>query len=281
LRIHIRPEGCDSGRMRILPSPVTDVGLGSLKVIWIEPTLKCNLECVHCYCNADPSAEDVLTVSDWTQVLSQAADLGCKIVQIAGGEPTLFDGLLTLVEKAREMGYRYIVLFTNATLLTENDLDDLSAYNVEVVTSFYSHLRETHDAITRTEGSFDRTVTGIRSILRRGLSLEVSMVRLPLNEGQLESAVDFLARLGIKREKIAVGPLRPVGRAAIGETGQDPYASLCGHCPPGHLVVSGDGSVYPCLLARWLTVGNVRTEKLSRILTKPDLVEFRSRVYDQ
>src|SRR3990172_9696022 len=233
--------------MRGLPNPASDVDLGSLKVIWIEPTSKCNLECIHCYSSASMLAKDDLTVDDWVDVLSQASETGCRIVQIAGGEPTLFDGLVSIVEKARGIGFKYIVLFTNATLLTESDLDELSAYNIELVTSFYSHVRDVHDAITQRQGSFERTVRGIRSIVDSGLPLEVSMVRMPQNNGQVEGAIEFLVGLGVKREKVAVGPVREAGRAAGARRGQgerqDPYAALCGHCTARHLVVSSDGSV--------------------------------------
>ncbi|OFW56587.1 MAG: hypothetical protein A2133_00010 [Actinobacteria bacterium RBG_16_64_13] len=279
MRIHIRPEGCDADRALGRANAATDVDLASLNVIWIEPTAKCNLECVHCYSSATMQAEDHLTVDDWVGVLSQASEMGCRVVQIAGGEPTLFDGLVTTVEKAREIGYRYIVLFTNATRLTDGDLEELAAYNVELVTSFYSAEKDVHDAITQQRGSFERTVSGIRSILARGLSLEVSMVRMPQNDGQIEGAIDFLLGLGVRRERIAVGPVRQAGRAGVGHPDGDPYEPPCGHCPPGHLVVSSDGSVYPCILARWLPVGNVLTEELQQIMANPELVEFRRRAY--
>jgi MoaA/NifB/PqqE/SkfB family radical SAM enzyme len=297
MRIHTRPEGCDEGRVlgrasgplrrwaRGPAATATDSYLGSLKVIWIEPTAKCNLECVHCYSSAGIQAEDRLTVDDWADVLTQASARGCQIVQIAGGEPILFDGLLTIVEKARGLGYRYVVLYTNATLLTEGDLQGLSAYNVELVTSFYSAVEDVHDAITQRPGSFVRTVSGIRSILARGLSLEVSMVRMPQNEGQIERAIDFLLGLGVERDRIAVGPVRQAGRAGAIHAdhsgavppGHDPYAPPCGHCPSGHLVVSSNGTVYPCILARWLPVGNVMTERLGQVLGSRQLLEFRRR----
>ena len=62
-------------------------------------------------------------------------------VQFIGGEPTLFKDLLFLVEKNRELGYNFIELYTNATLLTE-ELNELMAYNVHIATSFYSYNPE-------------------------------------------------------------------------------------------------------------------------------------------
>lgn len=261
-------------------SSPTQRRVDSLNVIWLELTLKCNLECVHCYSSSNMLAHDNLTTEDWIDVLSQAAELGCRVVQFVGGEPTLFKGLLPLVEKSRELGYRYVVLFTNATLLSESDLDDLSAYNVELVTSFYSNVRETHDDITQRKGSFDQTVRGIKMILNRGVPLEVSMVRMSQNDNQIAEAIEFLVALGVRRDRIAVGPLRGVGRGALIKKEQTVYSSLCGLCHRDYMVVSSNGAVYPCLLARWLTVGNVKRERLQQILAKPQLIEFRKNVYD-
>jgi MoaA/NifB/PqqE/SkfB family radical SAM enzyme len=262
-------------------NPVNEVRLDSLNVIWLEPTLKCNLECVHCYSSSNMDAQDNLNISDWIDVLSQAAKLGCKTVQIGGGEPTLFKGLAHLIEKAREMGYRYIVLFTNATLLTESDLDDFSAFNVELVTSFYSDVREVHDSITRRPGSFDRTVRGIKTVLNRGLTLEVSIVRMPQSNGRIEGAIEYLVGLGIQREKIAVGPVRNVGRGALIQKGPYLHTFPCDDCTiRGHLVVSSDGSVYPCILARQLKVGDVRREQLRDILNNQELIKFRTAKYE-
>jgi len=40
---------------------------------------------------------------------------------------------------------------------------------------------------------------------------------------------------------------------------------LCGHCADGVLAVAADGSVWPCPLSRWMTVGNVRHASLAEV----------------
>lgn len=246
-----------------------------LDFIWLELTCRCNLECVHCYAGANALAVEYLTTDDWASILADGLDAGCKGVQFIGGEPTLFEGLPFLLEKSRGLGYEYVELFTNATMLTDTMLDELEAYNVQVATSFYSPSAETHDSITQNEGSFDSTVDGICRIVRRRIPLRVGLIRLPQNATELEAATDFLIKLGVEKERVITDRVRGHGRAETIVNEHNEYSGLCGHCGDGRLAVSSDGSVYPCVHARQFKLGNALQDSLREIAGSPLLIEFR------
>jgi MoaA/NifB/PqqE/SkfB family radical SAM enzyme len=225
--------------------------------------------------------KDELKTSDWVSVLEQGAALGCREVQFIGGEPTLFKDLLTLVEKSRELGYTFIELYTNATLLTDDQLNELMAYNVNIATSFYSHNPETHDLITQRKGSFERTVRTIKMIVQKGMPLRIGIIRLPQNEGHLQATIDFLVSLGVKRDNIKADRVRGEGRGATLVQEKDDYSHLCGACWKGRLAVSSDGAIYPCIFARKFKVGNIMQEQLDDVLKKQELAGFRKIVYER
>ena len=86
-----------------------------LDFMWLELTPNCNLTCVHCYASAGPVARNfssILNTEDWKMVLEEGREVGCKKVQMTGGEP--------------------IELYTNATLLTQNMCDELKELGVHV-----------------------------------------------------------------------------------------------------------------------------------------------------
>src|SRR6516165_7403770 len=90
-----------------------------LSFLWLEITAKCNLFCTHCYADSGPQGElyGDMTYSDWTRVLNEAAELGCRSVQFIGGEPTMHPRLEDLVDQANHRGFEFIEVYTNVTRL--------------------------------------------------------------------------------------------------------------------------------------------------------------------
>lgn len=246
-----------------------------LDFIWLELTPKCNQECIHCYASASETLDERLASDDWISILRAGSEAGCKGVQFIGGEPTLYDGLASLIGKSRELGYDYVEVFTNATRLTDLMLDELEAHGVQVATSFYSCSPETHDSITQAAGSFRSTVDGIVRIVGKDIPLRVGLIRLPENVTQMEETTDFLVELGVPRDRVIVDRVRGHGRAESIVNEHNEYSGLCGHCGDGRLAVAYDGSIYPCVHARRFKLGSALEDSLGEIATGPEMFEFR------
>ncbi len=131
---------------------------------------------------------------------------------------------------------------------------------VRLATSYYSADATMHDSITEGRGSHRRTRSNIVESLRRGIPIRVGIV--DIQDGQdVEQARAELAALGV--ERIRVDRLRQVGR---GVRDQEPSVDqLCGRCADGALAVSPTGDAWPCVLARWLSLGNVHDATLADI----------------
>lgn len=255
--------------------------MNRLDFIWLEVTSGCNLTCTHCYSDSGPlqKARDQLSYDDWVSVLKEAAECGCRKVQFIGGEPTTFSRLSDLVEKARTEDFELIEVFTNATFLTSRLVDCLRENRAQVATSFYSDDPSVHDRITRVDGSWNRTVNGIRTILDAGIPLRVGVIETKENESHSQLAIQFLNSLGV--QNIGFDRERTVGRgrSRTSDLNRLDHDELCGQCWSGKLCVTSSGSVWPCVFARKVDLGDIR-HGLRQILESDKLSDFRRAVHD-
>ena len=253
--------------------------LEGLGFLWLEITPGCNLHCKHCYTESSPLLKDPKTV-DWEKVLADAYRVGCRQVQFIGGEPTYNPRLVQYISTARELGYTFIEIYTNLTLVSGRLADEFRRYGVHLATSFYSSHKEIHDAITGVKGSFDKTVRGIQCVVEKRIPLRVGITSMEANKNEMKDCIDFLMGMGVDKDKIAVDHTRPVGRGGDLVELQSLEKTLCGHCWEGKLAVCWDGSCYPCIFAREVMVGNLTSSNLQEIVRSAELRQFRKRIFD-
>ena len=243
--------------------------------LWLELTGKCNLKCVHCYAGSGPQIPLVerMTHDDWLNAITSAREAGCSGVQFVGGEPTLYPRLVELIDHARGLGYQPIEVYTNATALTDNTLQQFKDRGVRLACSFYAVSAEVHDGITKSPGSFKRTVRGIRNALRFEIPIRVGVIELPENRHEVEAAVELLKSMGVT--KVGMDRVRGIGRGANFVLGSTPAKELCGACGQGRLAIDPSGKVFPCVMARDTPLGDI-SEGFPAILAGSALVTFNA-----
>lgn len=237
-----------------------------LGFVWLEITGKCQLTCHHCYAESGPKGSDgMMSLADWRRVIDEVAQLGGRMVQFIGGEPTLHRGLPDLVRYALGRGLA-VEVFSNLVHVSWELWETFTQRGVRLATSYYSDDAGEHEAITRGRGSHARTRANIAEALRRCIPLRVGLV--DVREGQrIEQARADLEALGVT--DIGLDVLRQVGRGS--RQCRPDLDQLCGHCAQGKVAVSANGEVWPCVFARWMPVGNVRQRSLAEILTAPEM----------
>src|SRR5919201_1837389 len=104
---------------RCLPRSTTSRAF--LSFLWLELTNRCNLHCVHCYTESDPYSgdHDLLTAEDYQGIMREARDLGCRRIQLIGGEPQLNPEFGRLLRYAVNVGFEFVEVFTNLTRLDD------------------------------------------------------------------------------------------------------------------------------------------------------------------
>ncbi len=130
----------------------------------IRATFSCNQICNYCWVDREtpnPEPKEIL------QMIEKAGRDGLFRLSFSGGEPTVNPRLPDFISAAKDSGIREVVLHTNAVKLADPALArsiDKAGLDIAYVTLLASNARLS-DSITRTEGSFRKTVAGILNLL--------------------------------------------------------------------------------------------------------------------
>ncbi|MEV4338776.1 radical SAM protein [Streptomyces sp. NPDC049590] len=231
-----------------------------LKFAWLEVTGLCNEFCDHCYADSSPKGDHgTMTVRDWVRVISELAEIGTLDVQFIGGEPTLYPYLPALIRYAHASGLA-VEVFSNMTHIRAELWDVFGECGVKLATSYYSDSAEDHDAVTKLRGSHKRTRANIEKALALGIPLRGGVVGVRPEQRVREAAQDLLS-LGV--EQVGGDRTRAFGRGSKGAA--PTIADLCGHCGHEKCAIGPTGDVWPCVLGRFLKIGNVQESALTEI----------------
>ncbi|EKD31616.1 MAG: Radical SAM protein [uncultured bacterium] len=285
----------------------------SLQFVWFEIISDdCNESCIHCYAECMPptyrktvglsTEEDKIpkpqendkkvSFEKWEELIDESYSLGCRRCQFIGGEPMLYRGenretVFDLAEHAKTVGFEFIEIFTNATLLTSEKVQKIKALGLNVAVSLYSNDEGIHDSITKTPGSFRKTTEALKLLQEAGISVRVETVLMRPNEETIKDTQEFVEGMGFSHKQPDV--LRPKGRGgnpsivptkesivkhsfmlspSFSITKDVLLRNISGHpCLLGKITITDNGNVLPCIFSRNLAVGNVRETTLSQIVS--------------
>jgi hopanoid biosynthesis associated radical SAM protein HpnH len=134
-------------------------------VLMLEPLYTCNLACIGCSVERHTGKlKDRMTVE---QCFKAVEDCGAPIVNLCGGEPTLYPELPQLVEGLIARG-KYILCCTNALKLDTKVFDVIPPSDHFFLMIHLDGMRHTHDFVCNREGVFDKAVEMIKEAKKRG-----------------------------------------------------------------------------------------------------------------
>lgn len=179
----------------------------------IELTYKCNLKCKHCYIESDFERKEAINFESAYKLLNVLHECGVSVIELTGGEPTLYNGFNELLIHATEL-FDLVGIVTNGTLLTKQILDTLSnnRRNVAVQIDLHGSDKEYIDWFTGGFGVFEREVNAIKEISNMGIILRVAMVVTPLSLSQMRKTATLAKELGATT--FGLSPAVPQGRGS-------------------------------------------------------------------
>jgi MoaA/NifB/PqqE/SkfB family radical SAM enzyme len=231
----------------------------ALEFLALELTTQCQLECDMCYIDAGPSGtHGTMNSTDWVRILDEAADMGVRTVQFIGGEPTLHPALPELIRHALSRALA-VEVFTNLVHVSDELWQLFAQPAVSLATSYFSDDPDQHNAITR-RPSHARTKANITKALKLGIQLRAGVI--DLGDGQrAEQGQAELVDLGVP--KVGYDRQRHLGRAS---RDRHPSADqLCGRCGDGAAAIGPDGTLRPCSMSRWMSLGSVHDVPLAQV----------------
>lgn len=269
-----------------------------LRYAWLELTSRCNCKCLHCYgAFGSPRSEDCvneLSKEEWKTVIDNLAARGCNAVQFIGGEPLMHPHFTELVLYAKERGIKRIDVFTNAYLLSHEIVEVLQQANASIRVSLYGYDEHSHDSITLHPGSFSKLDHALTILKERGIPTTIAVVLMKENQYYLQQIKDYIKRKGFayngydtvrpvkhsKQECHAVTDEELIRKRYICKPSfktsayQFALSMQWNNCWFGKLSITANGEVIPCIFARDLSCGNIRSDDWSMIRKR--LLEYWS-----
>lgn len=160
--------------------------------IELEFTRKCNLRCLYCYSSAGAPAENELSMDELKNVVDQAKEMGAKkIILLGGGEPLLYDGLEEIIKYINSIGLQQII-FTNGTLIDRKIAQVLLHNNVSVIIKHNSLDPAVQDMLSGVSGTYEKIKQGLKLLIEAGypesdLTLGIQTVVCSQNIDELPS----------------------------------------------------------------------------------------------
>lgn len=165
----------------------------------------CNNNCIHCVaadarelCSHKGKSID-LTTAEYKRELYDSRSRGYDVITFTGGEPTIRNDLAHLMRYAADLGYS-INMQTNGRRFSS--LKYVEALSRIAKGSYCIALHgcdaEVHDAVTRVNGSFNETVTGIRNLVRLGQIVVGKLVLSKTNHLFLKDTCRLFGDLGAR-----------------------------------------------------------------------------------
>lgn len=259
----------------------------------IEITYSCNEKCVHCYANYPTfeNKKEKLDLDKYISILDQLYDMKCMHISYTGGDPFVFKDFYKVIEYTRLKGFSFDI-YTNAQYLSAHDniiANIAELYPQTIFISLYGSNAKTHDGITQTQGSFDRTIYAITKIREVKIPIVLNIMVLNLNIDDIPKTIELANmlsvdyRIGISLIYKNDGNNQPMSYFANNEKSvanilckekerfvsmDKPLTSKKKHffCNTGisMLSISPSGIIYPCISFKH-KLGNVLKDKISDV----------------
>ena len=171
----------------------------------LEVTSKCNSRCKTCNVwrlQADQEeGRRELNREESCEVIDQLSKLGCRSIELHGGEPTLRRDLPELVSCCTRLGIA-TMFATNGLSMTEELASELVDAGLKQIRFSLEGPRETHNLIRGREDAFDKQMQAIEAIHRADKVNRVAKIInttiSSLNIHGIEDIIDVAQRVQIK-----------------------------------------------------------------------------------
>ncbi|MDH7601185.1 MAG: radical SAM protein [Armatimonadota bacterium] len=167
-------------------------------VVW-NSTDRCNLNCIHCYANADNSTgHRELTTEQARNMIRQLADFGVPVLLFSGGEPLLRADVYDNAALANSLGIR-TVLSTNGTLITEQVAEHLKQAGFSYIGISLDGIGDLNDEFRGKRGAFESAKRAFEICAAYGLRSGLRMTLTRYNYNQIEQVFEFVEQQRISR----------------------------------------------------------------------------------
>lgn len=184
----------------------------NLRLLAIEVTRRCRLNCKHCRASSSADSPDFeLSTEQCKKILDSVIDYAKPVIIFTGGEPMEREDIYELIEYTRDKGSP-AVLATCGYPVGEHTAAKLKQAGIIAISiSLDGNTAETHDVFRGAGGAFDKAVKACEYLRKAGIKFQINTTITKQNL----HLVDKIAELAEKLGAYCFNPfiLVPTGRA--------------------------------------------------------------------
>lgn len=186
-----------------------------LRNLFLELTLRCNENCVHCGSRCGEVVKEELPAQVYYNFLDKIkADFDGKLPMlcITGGEPLLRSDFYDIMSYAHKLGFRW-GMTSNGTLIDDKAAERLYRCGMRTISVSIDGIEDTHDKFRRTKGGYAAAMKGIDALTSHGgfNHVQVTTVIHKQNICQLDELYDIMLEKDIDSWRVL--NIEPIGRA--------------------------------------------------------------------
>lgn len=186
-----------------------------LRNLFLELTMRCNENCLHCGSRCGEVHSEELTVEQYRKFLDEIKlDFGTsgRMLCITGGEPLLRRDFAEIMGYANELGFLW-GMTSNATLIDESTARMLKECGMKTISISIDGMEESHDRFRRTPNGWKRAMNGIECLLNEGgfQHIQVTTVVTHQNIDELDELFKIFDNMDIDSWRVI--NIEPMGRA--------------------------------------------------------------------
>lgn len=152
---------------------------------------QCNNNCQFCL-NSNKRNLVSKTTAQIMQEIILIRKKGFTYLELIGGEPTIRPDIIKLIKFAQRLKFENIVMATNGRVFAYREFAEkiIKAGLTDLIFSIHGHNQKLHDSLTRSKGSFQQLMQGIKNVQSLGLK------RLGTNTTIVKQNYRFLKEIG-------------------------------------------------------------------------------------
>ena len=192
--------------------------------LYINLDERCNQDCVFCVVKGENKGKfGSMSKEEAKKIIKDFINAGGKTIVFTGGEPTLRDDLPEIIEYSEQFNaLQGISIITNGVRLgDENYLKKLLRADKKNKTGFsfslHSHKKEVSELLTQTKGTFEKTISGIKNVIRNNRVATVYQVITSKNYRDLLEFCHFLNKHFPQIKEIIFAYPFPQGSALLND----------------------------------------------------------------
>ena len=169
------------------------------KLLLIEITNRCNLNCD--YCHSFPNSGSELKLSDerLIELLAECKEENFKSVIISGGEPLLSKRVFTVAKTAKTLGLK-TDLCTNGTILNDNLLEQIKNNYDSVTVTLDTINPAVYSLMKRCNSEMHyKVVQNLKTLVMAGMKVGVTIVLTKHNISNIHDTLTFMCEIGVNK----------------------------------------------------------------------------------